>query len=166
MLTASCAAPARTGAQRSATLPGPSASPDASPSPVPIPPIPEGTYVTDVSAADARRFHVQQQDVDENTGHFRLTLRNGHWRLVQSGHPVNNPITEGAYYGSGHSFVLQFFSPDMGKDFCRWKFDPKTRTLTITIVRVEPAITDAVDAETALAVDRAIFQSHPWKKTA
>jgi hypothetical protein len=164
LLAASCGTASPRAANPSPTPSIPSPRPSPSPTPVQIPPIPEGRYEVDVSRADAIRFHVEEQDINENTGHFTLTFRNGYWTLVQSGHPVSNPILRGIYFGSGHTLILQFQTVNTGTDTCRWKFDRKSGTLLITVLRAEPGSGDPVDASTALAVDRAIFQSHPWQK--
>ena len=152
----------------SAQSPTPAQSLSPTTTPIHIPPIPEGTYKADVSRADALRFHLRADLIDENTGHFKLTFRAGRWRLVQtSNHPIQNPVVEGIYYGTGHTVVLEFQIPanDTGKDTCRWRFDAKSRMLFITVLSANPDFGSQTDAATALRGDRTILQSHPWRKT-
>jgi hypothetical protein len=166
LLAASCGT-----AHQRVAKPSPSPStPSPTPSPSPalrIPPIPEGTYESHGSRADARRFHVKEQDIDENTGHFRLTFRAGRWKLLQTAnHSVQQPEIEGIYTGSRHIVVLEWQLPatDTGTTTCRWRFEAKSKTLVLTVLRSDPDTGSSVDAATALAGDRLIFQSHPWRK--
>jgi hypothetical protein len=160
---------AATPVAKNSSLPTPLAqSPTATPTPIHIPPIPEGTYEADVSKADALRFHVRAGLIDEQTGHFKLTFRAGRWRLVQTAnHPIQNPIVGGIYYGTEHTVVLEWQIPasDTGKDTCRWRFDAKSMMLFIAVLSANPDIGSQTDAATALTGDRTIFQSHPWRKT-
>jgi hypothetical protein len=143
-------------------------SPTPTPTPIHIPPIAEGIYESDVTQADALRFDLRTDLIDENTGHFKLTFRAGRWRLVStSPRPYVNPVVGGIYYGNGHTMVLewQFPASDTGKDTCRWRYDAKSKMLFLAILSANPDIGAQTDAVTALRGDRTIFQSHPWRKT-
>ena len=169
LVAASCGSSARpvVGPTRGRATSPSITSPTAQPS-LEIPPIPDGTYTSHVTRADAVRFHVRPQNIDEQTGNFTLTLRAGRWKLVQSAdHPVFNPITEGIYFGSGHivTFEFQFPASDTGTDMFRWRYDSKSQELLLAVLSAVPDVGAQSSAVDALAGDRTVFQSHPWVKS-
>jgi hypothetical protein len=169
LVAASCGSPARpvVGPTRGRATSPSTTSPTPQPS-FEIPPIPDGTYTSHVTRADAVRFHVRPQNLDEQTGNFTLTLAAGRWKLVQSAdHPVFNPIIEGIYFGSGHvvTFEFQFPASDTGTDTVRWRYDRTSKKLFLAVLSAVPDVGAQSSAADALAGDRTVFQSHPWVKT-
>jgi hypothetical protein len=158
VLAASCAS-------GTTTTPSRSSSPESSsfsPTPIQIPPIPEGTYEYDVTRKDWARVGNcgTPEDVDENTGHATITFRNGRFRSVLSAdHPISQPLSSGVYSGAGHVVTLTFDTntADLGIDTLRWSFDGKY--LRFRVLRVTP------DSPNHLCAARIGYQSHPWLKT-
>jgi hypothetical protein len=147
------------------TTPPPTSPPPNSPSPTPIqlPPIPDGKYSTIATRADAIRFGLREDRIEENTGHFTLIINEGRWELIQrADHPIQFPDNSGIYTGTGHSVVFEVQSPavNAGTTTCRWAFHPGSKTLTFVVLAV--SVNDGPDG--TIAADRTIWQSHPWRK--
>jgi hypothetical protein len=116
--------------------------------------------VFDVTREDATRAGFPQSDLDENSGHTRVTLDAGRWELVQTAnHPISNPFAEGTYSGTGHvvTFVTELPSIFAGEAIrLAWRYNPKTKLLYFTVISVSP--------KTSTPYAKAFFGTHPWKK--
>jgi hypothetical protein len=154
------------GTPASSRSPEPSASPTPTPSPSPspgrIPPIHQGDYVFDVTREDARRAGFPPSQLDENSGHTRVTLDAGRWQSVQTAnHPISNPFAEGTYSGDGHrvAFVTELPSIFAGETVqLTWRYDPKTRLLYFTVISISPNTAEK------RSYAKAYYGTHPWKR--
>jgi hypothetical protein len=158
--------PPHSAATTAPTFSPPFSPPSPSPTPrIHVPPIPDGVYETTVTRSDARRFGVfrcDPEDVDENTGHIRLSLQAGRLRWdIRANHPIFNPTFTGVYTGN-RTRVTLLFDPntaDVGADTLQWSFDGKQ--LHFKVLRSLPDTPE----HRHLCVSRMQYEAHPWEKT-
>ena len=134
-----------------------------------VPPIPNGTYEATLTRADARRSgftRCDPADVNENTGYFVLTLRNGRYRteLTSNNHPIVHPVGTGVYTGDRRivTFISDPSTADLqgiGRTKLRWRFDGTYLHFKVIMGA------DSSGQPLPRCILRLGWESHPLRKT-
>jgi peptide/nickel transport system substrate-binding protein len=127
-----------------------------------VPPIPDGTYRTTVTAEDIVRFGGPKDDT-EDAGTFTVVLRNGGFLWHQrSDQPVFNPIAVGSYTGSGDHVRFTVEAPaDNAVQLSDLAWHADGGAISFSLERCTgPAASDAGFC----GVQKAMFTAHPWER--
>jgi peptide/nickel transport system substrate-binding protein len=142
----------------------PPAPPPITPSPLPVPSIPDGVYRVTVSLGDIVRAGGAKDD-HEDTGTFTVVLRHGRFMWHQLGrYPIFNPIAVGTYEGTGSRVRFHVDEPyynAVDLSALTWRQDGDSLVFSL------PRCTGPAAKDPAFCgAQKALFVAHPWQQVA